>query len=94
MAKLIKQWVSSSEQCIRKSRVDDKLTRAALHNPNEHITALDDAMQIDLIPEIPPSGGYESLVTAMDVFSKYLFAYPTSSQDAKTKEKKHILHHD
>ena len=40
--------------------------------------------QIDLVPELPPSGGYENIVTAMDVFSRYLFAYPTSNQDAKT----------
>ena len=41
-------------------------------------------MQIDLMPELPPSGGYENLVTSMDVFSCYLFAYPTANQDAKT----------
>ena len=41
-------------------------------------------MQIDLVPELPPSGGYTNIVTAMDVFSRYLFAYPTSNQDAKT----------
>ena len=41
-------------------------------------------MQVDLVPELPPSGGYENIVTAMDVFSRYLFAYPTSNQDAKT----------
>ena len=41
-------------------------------------------MQIDLVPELPPSGGYTNIVTAMDVFSRYLFAYPTSKQDAKT----------
>ena len=41
-------------------------------------------MQIDLLPELPPSGGYENILTAMDVFSHYLFAYPTSNQDAKT----------
>ena len=41
-------------------------------------------MKIDLVPELPSSGGYENIVTAMDVFSRYLFAYPTSSQDAKT----------
>ena len=40
-------------------------------------------MQIDLVPGIPPSGGYENILTAMDVFSRYLFAYPTSNQDAK-----------
>ena len=51
---------------------------------NEHITAPEDAMQIDLVPELPPSGGYTNIVTAMDVFSRYLFAYPTSNQDANT----------
>ena len=55
-----------------------------MQNPNEHITAPEDAMQNDLVPELPPSGGYENTVTAMDVFSRYLFAYPTSNQDAKT----------
>ena len=39
-------------------------------------------MQIDLVPGLPPSGGYENIVTAMDVFSRYLFPYPTSNQDA------------
>ena len=83
MAKLIRQWVMSCEQCIRKSRFDNTLTRPALQNPNEHITAPESAMQLDLVPKLPPSGGYENIVTAMDVFSRYLFAYPTSSQDAK-----------
>ena len=44
-------------------------------------------MQIDLVPELPASGGYDRTVTAMDVFSRYLFAYPTSNQDAKTVAK-------
>ena len=74
----------SCKQCIRESRIYRSLTRTPLQNPNEHITAPEDAMQIDLVPELPPSGGYENIVTAMDVFSRYLFAYPTSNQDAKT----------
>ena len=84
MAQLIREWVMSCEQCIRESRIDRSLTRPPLQNPNEHITAPEDAMQIDLVPELPPSGGYENIVTAMDVFSRYLFAYPTANQDAKT----------
>ena len=86
MAQLIREWVMSCEQCIGESRIDRSLTRPRppLQNPNEHITAPEDAMQIDLVPELPPSGGYENIVTAMDVFSRYLFAYPTSNQDAKT----------
>ena len=74
----------SCEQCIRESHFDRSLTHLPLQNPNEHITAPEDAMQIDLVPELPPSGGYENIVTAMDVFSRYLFAYPTSNQDAQT----------
>ena len=74
----------SCEQCLRESRIDRSLTRPPLQNPNEHITAPEDAIQIDLVPELPPSGGYENIVTAMDVFSRYLFAYPTANQDAKT----------
>ena len=41
-------------------------------------------MKIDLVPGLPPTGGYENIVTAIDVFSRYLFEYPTSNQDAKT----------
>ena len=41
-------------------------------------------MQTDLVPEFPPSGGFENIVTAVDVFSRYLFAYPTANKDAKT----------
>ena len=41
-------------------------------------------MEIDLVPELPPSGGFENIVTDMDVFSRHLFAYPTSIQDFKT----------
>ena len=84
VAHLIREWVMSCEQCIRESRIDRSLTRPPVQNPNEHITPPEDAMQIDLVPELPPSGGYENIVTAMDVFSRYLFAYPISNQDAKT----------
>ena len=84
MAQLIREWVMSCEQCIKESRINPSLTRPPLQNPNEHITAPEDAIQIDLVPQLPPSGGYENIVTAMDVFSGYLFAYPTANQDAKT----------
>ena len=49
--------------------------------------ALVDAMQIVLVPELPPSGDYENLVTSIDVFPRYLFPCPTSSQDVKTVTK-------
>ena len=36
----------------------------------------EDAMQIDLQPNLPSSGDYQAVMTAIDVFSRYLFAYP------------------
>ena len=77
----------SCEQCLRESRVSSGLTRFPLQNPNAYITAPEDAKQIHLVPGLPPSGGYENFVTAMDLFSRYLFAYPTSNQEAKTTAK-------
>ena len=73
----------SCEQCIGESRIDRSLIRPPLQKTNEHIAEPEDAMQNDLVPELPPSGGYESIGTAMDVFSRYLFAHATSNQDAK-----------
>ena len=41
-------------------------------------------MEIDLVSELLPSGGFEGKVTAMGMFSRWFFAIPTSNQDAKT----------
>ena len=73
----------SCEQCIRESRIDHSVTRPPLQNPNEYITAPEDAMPIDLVQGLPPSGGYENIVTAVDVFSVFLVAYPTYNKDTK-----------
>ena len=34
----------------------------------------EDLIKIDLLPELPPSGGYENIITAFDVISNYAFA--------------------
>ena len=39
-------------------------------------------MQIDLLSDLPPSGGYENVLTAIDVLSRYLFAYPLTDASA------------
>ena len=87
MAQLIREWVLSCEQCLTEARINPRLTRPPLQNPNGYITAPEDAMQVDLVPGLPPSGAYENIVTAIDVFSRYLLAYPTSNQDTKTLAK-------
>ena len=39
-------------------------------------------MKIDLLPELPPSGGYEKIFTAIDVFSRYAIPYTVSNPTA------------
>ena len=33
---------------------------------------------MDILPNLPPSGVYDHIITAIDVFSRYLFAYPVA----------------
>ena len=47
----------------------------------------EDAREIDLLPNLPPNGGYENIITAMDVFSRYLFAYPVTDASATNTAK-------
>ena len=82
MAQLKKDM--SCEECVRKSKIDKELTRPLLQNISEHITAHEDAIQIDLIRELLPSSGCENIVTAMNVFFRNMFFYSTTSQNAKT----------
>ena len=83
-SQLIVKWVMPCEQCIKESRIDNRLIRNSLGNHSEHITEPEDVIQIDLVPGKPPSGGYQNFVTAMDAFWRYLFAYLTTKQDART----------
>ena len=50
----------------------------------------EDALQIDLLPNLPISGGYQTVMTALDVFSRYLFTYPLIEATA-TKVAKVII---
>ena len=72
------------EQCILESGIDKRLKNLPQRNSSEHITRPVNAMQIDLVPELPPSGVYKFKVKALGVFSRYLVVYTTSTQDART----------
>ena len=83
MAHVIREWVMSCEQCIRQSRINLSFTCPPMKNPTELTTAPENAMQFKFVPELSPSVGFGIIETALDAFSRYLFAYPTSNEDAK-----------
>ena len=76
MAKHVKKWVEGCETCARDKRVPNITITPELLNLPEWDLGPEDAMQIDLLPNLPTSGGYQTVMTAINVFSRYLFAYP------------------
>ena len=63
-----------------------RITPELIHTP-EWDLGPEDLMQVDLLPELPPSGGFENIIKAVGVFSRYLFAYPVSNPTAVNKAK-------
>ena len=83
IATYVRNWVLDCERCIQDKRINNtRITAELIHTP-EWDLGPEDLMQIDFLPELPPSGGYENIITAIDVFSRYAFAYPVSNPTAE-----------
>ena len=44
----------------------------------------EDCLERNILPILPSSNGYQHIITMTDVFSRYLFTYPTQDMTAKT----------
>ena len=75
MAKYIRKWVSNCQICIQTKRINSDLLRTELLNCPEWDLVPGDILQLDILPNRPPSGGYEQIIATKVVFSRYLFAY-------------------
>ena len=84
IAKIVKKWVQGCEICIKDKRIKNPSITPELLNLPEWNLGPEDALQIDLLPNLPASGGYENIITALEVFSRYLFAYPVVDASAST----------
>ena len=83
-AKRIKQWVLQCEDFIKYKRINNSQIRPKKINNTEHVLGPEDILKIDILPNLPNSAGYQNIITMIDVFSRYLFAYPTQNATAKT----------
>ena len=82
IATYVRNWVRDCEICIQEKRKNNTRITPELVRISEWDLGPEDLKQIDLLPELPPSGGYENIITAKDVFSRYAFAYPVSNPTA------------
>ena len=82
IATYVRNWVRDCEICIQDNRINKtRITPELIHIPDWDVGP-EDLMQIDSLPELPPSGGKENIITAIDVFSRHAFAYPVSNPTA------------
>ena len=78
-ATYVRTWVRDCEICIQDKCINNtRITPELVHIPKWDV-GTENLMRIDLFPELPPSGGYEIIITAIDVFSRLAFAYPVSN---------------
>ena len=84
LARKISAWVTSCPDCIANKKIDTKQIRLKMLSNTEFTMEPEDCLAVDILPNIPSSNGYQHIITKMDVFSRYLFAYPTQDMTAKT----------
>ena len=82
IAKYVKIWLRHCEAWKQDKRISNMKKEPELLKVPEWDLGLEDAMQIHLLPELPHGGGYENNFTAIDLFSRYAFAYPVSDSIA------------
>ena len=78
------KWIRT---CIKHRRISNELKTPELLNLPAWMLGPEDAMQIDLLPNLPPTRGYKNIVKAMDVFSRHLFAYTVTDASAANTAK-------
>ena len=91
IAKHVKKWVEGRETCVKDKWAPNTVITPKWLNLPEKDLGPEDAykLKIDLLPNLPTSGGYQTVMTAIDAFSRYLMAYPlieaTAPSVAKVK---------
>ena len=69
VATYVRNWVRDCEICIQDKRINNTQISPELNHIPKWDLGPEDFMQIDLLPELPPSGCFENIITAIDVFS-------------------------
>ena len=70
LAKYIENFikVSNCQICIQTKRINNDFLRTELLNCPEWDLGPEEIFQMDILPNLPPNGGYDHIITAIDVF--------------------------
>ena len=69
---------------MQTKRTDNRLLTPPIIDTSKLALGPEDALQMDIVPFDEPSNGFTAIVTAMDIFLRYLLTYCVTKIDAKT----------
>ena len=84
LAAKIAKHINQCMKCMRTKRTDNRLLSPPMIDTSKLALGPEDALQMDIVPFDEPSNGFTAIVTAMDIFSRYLFTYCVTRIDAWT----------
>ena len=84
LARNFRAWVTNCPVCIANKRIDTRQIRPKMLSNTEFTMGPEGCLEVDILENLPSSNGYQHIITMMDVFSRYLFAYSTKDMTAKT----------
>ena len=84
LAAKIAKHINQCMKCMQTKRTDNRLLTPPMIDTSKLALGPEDALQMDIVPFDEPSNRFTAIVTAMDIFSRYLFTYCVTKIDAKT----------
>ena len=80
----IRDWISNCLTCMQIKPIPTQHIKPPLQSLSSQTAFPGDMLQVDLVGPFTPAGGYTHIITAIDVFTKYLFATPIRRVTART----------
>ena len=80
----VTKFFNNCEWCLRAKDVRKETLLPPLQQIYDPCDGPEDLMEIDLVGELPNSNGYTYILTACDVFTRYLFAVPLRHVDSQS----------
>ena len=77
-------WVTSCPDCLANKRLDTRQIRPKVLSNTEFTMGPEDCLKVDILLNLPSSNAFQHIITMMDVFPRYLLAYPTQNMTART----------
>ena len=84
LAAKIANHISLCRESAQTKRTPNSSITPPLIDMSQLALGPEEVPQMDIVPFDDPSGGYNAVITAMDVFSRYLFAYSVTRIDTRT----------